>query len=73
MWELCGSVFHQGTRYPASAAIVPFLVALVANPAIYDCDKIIDFAILLSDTIMPAFAAEWILSLSVTLEEASRC
>ena len=41
MWELYGNVFHQGTRYPASVVIVPFLVALVANPAIYDRDEII--------------------------------
>ena len=41
MWELCGNVFHQGTRYPASAVIVPFLVALAANPAIHDRDEII--------------------------------
>jgi len=41
MWELCGNVFHQGTRYPSSAIIVPFLVALAANPAIQDRDEII--------------------------------
>jgi hypothetical protein len=40
-WELYGNVFHQGTRYPASAVIVPFLVALAVNPAIYDRDEII--------------------------------
>src|SRR5262249_1664891 len=41
MWELYGNVFHQGTRYPASAVIVPFLVALAANPAIHDRGEII--------------------------------
>jgi HEAT repeat protein len=41
MHELCGNVFHQGTRYPASAVIIPFLVALAANPAIYDRDSIL--------------------------------
>ena len=40
-WQLYGNVYHQGTRYPASALIVPFLVRLAANPAIHERDEII--------------------------------
>lgn len=31
---LYGNVFHQGTRYPATAHVVPFLIELCANPAV---------------------------------------
>jgi hypothetical protein len=41
MYEFHGNVWHQGTRYPASVAIVPFLAALAANPAIYERDRIV--------------------------------
>src|ERR1700760_2528576 len=41
MHEFYGNVFHQGTRYPASAAIVPFLTRLAASPAVHDRDQII--------------------------------
>jgi hypothetical protein len=32
-YELYGNIFHQGTRYEASAYAVPFLLELVADPA----------------------------------------
>ncbi|WP_250008822.1 HEAT repeat domain-containing protein [Actinoplanes sp. M2I2] len=32
LWNLSRSVFHEGTRYEASAAAVPFLLELVASP-----------------------------------------
>lgn len=35
-WELYGNIFHQGTRYPATAPAVPFLVELLADPATPD-------------------------------------
>lgn len=31
-WELYGNIFHQGTRYPATAPAVPFLLELLADP-----------------------------------------
>ncbi|MEH0841235.1 hypothetical protein V6U81_02420 [Micromonospora sp. CPCC 205711] len=33
MYELYGNIFHQGSRYEASAYAVPFLLELVADPA----------------------------------------
>ncbi|KAH0564818.1 hypothetical protein GP486_001791 [Trichoglossum hirsutum] len=35
------TVYHQGTRYSASVAIVPFLVALAANPAVHGRDQLV--------------------------------
>jgi hypothetical protein len=35
-FELMGSVYHQGTRWQASRHVVPFLVALVDDPATPD-------------------------------------
>jgi len=32
-WRLYGNIFHQGTRYEASAYAVPFLIELLADPA----------------------------------------
>jgi len=32
-WQLYGNIFHQGTRYQASAYAVPFLLELLADPA----------------------------------------
>jgi hypothetical protein len=32
-WHLYGNIFHQGTRYEASAYAVPFLLELLADPA----------------------------------------
>ncbi|MFC0031944.1 hypothetical protein ACFFMM_20715 [Micromonospora chaiyaphumensis] len=32
MYELYGNIYHQGTRYEASALAVPFLLELVADP-----------------------------------------
>jgi len=40
-WEFYGNVHHQGTRYPASALIVPFLVKLAANPDVHERYEII--------------------------------
>lgn len=33
-WSLYGNIFHQGTRYPATAAAIPFLVTMLADPAV---------------------------------------
>lgn len=35
-WELYGTIFHQGSRYPATAPAVPFLLELLAAPATPD-------------------------------------
>jgi hypothetical protein len=32
--DLYGNIFHQGSRYPASAAAVPFLARMAADPAL---------------------------------------
>ncbi len=34
--ELYGNIFHQGSRYPATAAAVPFLARMAADPALPD-------------------------------------
>jgi hypothetical protein len=33
---LYGNVFHQGTRYPATPYVVPFLIEMCASPAVYN-------------------------------------
>ncbi|MFD0851680.1 hypothetical protein ACFQ07_05590, partial [Actinomadura adrarensis] len=33
MWELGGNVYHQGSRFEASAATVPFLARMVDDPS----------------------------------------
>jgi hypothetical protein len=35
IWTLYGNVFHQGTRYPATPYVVPFLIKMCASPEIY--------------------------------------
>jgi HEAT repeat protein len=35
-WQLYGNIFHQGTRYEASAYAAPFLLELLADPATPD-------------------------------------
>jgi hypothetical protein len=32
LWTLYGNVFHQGTRYPATAHVIPFLIEMCASP-----------------------------------------
>src|SRR5262244_70574 len=32
IWALYGNVFHQGTRYPATPYVVPFLIRMCASP-----------------------------------------
>ncbi len=34
--ELYGNVFHQGTRFPAAAYVVPFLIEMCASPDVPD-------------------------------------
>jgi hypothetical protein len=41
MYELYGNIYHQGTRYEASAYAVPFLLELVDDPATPGRDKVI--------------------------------
>ncbi|GID96595.1 hypothetical protein Adi01nite_60070 [Amorphoplanes digitatis] len=38
---LYGNIFHQGTRYEASAYAVPFLIELLADPATSERDEIL--------------------------------
>lgn len=40
IYELFGNVWHQGTIYSATAAVVPFLYALLATPAVQDKSQI---------------------------------
>jgi len=40
-WELYGNIFHQGTRYPATAPAVPFLLELLADPSTPDRHEIL--------------------------------
>jgi HEAT repeat protein len=41
-WHLYGNIFHQGTRYEASAYAVPFLLELLADPATPERTEILD-------------------------------
>lgn len=43
MWTLYGNVFHQGTRYPASAYVVPFLIELCSDADTYGRPQLLDF------------------------------
>ena len=40
-WNLYGNIFHQGTRYEASAYAVPFLIELLADPTTPDRSAIL--------------------------------
>jgi len=40
LWELGGSIYHQGTIYPATAAAVPFLIRLASDPRTPDRPEI---------------------------------
>ena len=40
-WELYGNIFHQGTRYPATAPAVPFLLELLADQSTPDRHEIL--------------------------------
>lgn len=35
-WTLYGNIFHQGTRYPATPYVVPFLIEMCAEPSVPD-------------------------------------
>jgi hypothetical protein len=52
---LSGSVYHQGTRWPVSAAVVPFLVALVDDPSTPDRESLVSLlhAVVLGDATLP--------------------
>jgi hypothetical protein len=52
---LSGSVVHQGTRWPVSAAVVPFLVALVDDPSTPDREPVLNLlhAVVLGDATLP--------------------
>ena len=41
VWELYGTIFHQGSRYEATAPAVPFLLALAADPGTPDRVEIV--------------------------------
>jgi hypothetical protein len=41
LWQLYGNIFHQGTRYPATAVAVPFLFELLERPDVPDRHKIV--------------------------------
>src|SRR5262249_42376794 len=32
LWTLYGNVFHQGTRYPATPYVIPFLIEMCVSP-----------------------------------------
>jgi HEAT repeat protein len=58
MWSLYGNIFHQGTRYEASAPAVPFLLELLADPATPDRHELLglltSIAIGYDETWLPA-------------------
>lgn len=52
---LSGAVYHQGSRWPASAAVVPFLVALVDDPDTPDREPVLSLlrAVVIGDAALP--------------------
>lgn len=42
-WELWGNVHHQGTVYPATVRVVPFIAALAADPEYPDYAEALSF------------------------------
>lgn len=42
LYELYGNIFHQGSRYEATAYAVPFLARLAADPRVPEREKIVD-------------------------------
>src|SRR4051812_31650827 len=44
-WHLFGNVYHQGARWDASPATVPFLVALVAESTTPDRPGVLDLLV----------------------------
>lgn len=43
MWTLYGNVFHQGTRFPATPYVVPFLIELCGRPEISNRLELLSF------------------------------
>lgn len=52
---LSGAVYHQEARWPASVAVVPFLVALVDDPSTPDREPIVNLlhSVVLGDATLP--------------------
>jgi hypothetical protein len=52
---LTGAVYHQGSRYSASVAVVPFLVALVDDPTTPDRESLVSLlhSVVLGDAALP--------------------
>jgi hypothetical protein len=52
---LSGAVYHQGSRWPVSAAVVPFLVALVDDPDTPDREPLVSMLheVVLGDAALP--------------------
>jgi hypothetical protein len=52
---LSGAVFHQGSRWPVSAAVVPFLVALVDDPDTPERESLVSLlrGVVLGDAALP--------------------
>ncbi|MCO8275862.1 HEAT repeat domain-containing protein [Actinoplanes sp. TRM 88003] len=48
LWNLFGNIFHQGTRYEASAHAVPFLLELVAEPSTPSRESLIELLVALA-------------------------
>jgi hypothetical protein len=40
LWELFGSIYHQGTIYPATSIAVPFLIRIAADQRLLDRPKV---------------------------------
>jgi len=58
LWSLYGNIFHQGSRYEATAYAVPFLARLAADPQVPQRDEIVlllaALAIGYDETYLPA-------------------
>lgn len=42
LWQLSGSIYHQGTLYPATAYAIPFLLRLASEPSLPERAEVVD-------------------------------
>ena len=43
MWTLYGNVFHQGTRFPATPYVIPFVIELCGRPEVFNRLELLSF------------------------------
>lgn len=44
-WELCGNIFHQGSRYEATAYAAPFMLELLGDPKTPELSELLELLV----------------------------